>query len=65
MVLNILIGVSLLAVVVTFFMGMTAFSRSGVEAGKALNRAMAWRVKTQLVAIAVLVLSLWAKSQGN
>lgn len=62
--LNILIALSLLAVVVTFLMGMVAFSRNGEAAGKALNRAMAWRVKTQVVAICILCLSLWAKSAG-
>lgn len=64
MFLNILIGLSLLAVVATFVVGMVAFSRNGEAAGKALNRAMAWRVKTQFVAIAILALSLWAKSAG-
>jgi hypothetical protein len=62
--LNILIALSLLAVVATFLMGMVAFSRNGEAAGKALNKAMAWRVKTQLIAILVLVISLWAKSGG-
>ena len=64
MFLNILIALSLVAVLVTFLMGMVAFSRNGEAAGKALNRAMAWRVKTQLVAILVLCVSLWAKSAG-
>ena len=64
MVLNILIALSLIVVVVTFLMGMVGFSRNGEAAGAALNKAMAWRVKTQLVAIGVLMLSLWAKTAG-
>lgn len=64
MFLNILIAVSLIVVVATFLFGMVAFSRNGEEAGRALNKAMAWRVKTQFIAIGILVLSLWAKSAG-
>lgn len=64
MFLNILIALSLIVVVITFVLGMIAFSKNGEAAAKFSNRAMAWRVKTQFVAIGILVLSLWAKSTG-
>ena len=61
-VLDIAIGISLLTVLVTFILGMFAFARNGTEAGARLNRLMAWRVRTQLIAIAVLALGLLLKA---
>jgi hypothetical protein len=61
--LDILIGLSLLTVVVTFFLGMIAFARNGAEAAASSNRLMAWRVKTQVIAVGVLLLCAWARSQ--
>ncbi|ESQ76097.1 twin transmembrane helix small protein [Asticcacaulis sp. AC402] len=63
--LTVLIAVSLLAVVATFVIGMFAFARNGKEAGALLNRMMAWRVKTQVVAIAVLLISMWLKTRTS
>ncbi len=60
--LDILIGLSLLAVVGSFFLGMIAFSRNGAEAASKSNSLMAWRVRTQVIAIGVLMLSVWWKA---
>ena len=62
-VLDILIGLSLLTVVVSFFVGMVAFARNGAEAAATSNRFMAWRVKTQVIAVGVLLVSAWARGQ--
>lgn len=59
---DILIGLSMLAVVGSFFAGMMAFARNGSEAQAKSNRMMSWRVRTQVIAIAVLMVSLWYKS---
>lgn len=61
--LDILIGLSLLTVVVTFFLGMVAFARNGEAAAAASNRLMSWRVKTQGIAVGVLLVCAWARSQ--
>ena len=62
-VLDVLIGLALLTVVATFFLGMIAFARNGAEAAAASNRFMSWRVKTQVIAVGVLVFCAWARSQ--
>ena len=62
-VFDILIALSLLAVVGSFLVGMLAFARNGSEAAAKSNRMMSWRVRTQLVAIAVLMIGMWYKSQ--
>ena len=61
--LDILIGLSLLTVVGSFFVGMVAFAKNGAEAAATSNRFMAWRVKTQVVAVAVLLICAWARGQ--
>ena len=61
--LDILIGLALVTVVASFFAGMIAFARNGDEAAEQSNRFMAWRVKTQVVAVGVLLLSAWARGQ--
>ncbi len=61
---DVAIGVSLLVVLVTFILGMFAFGRNGPEAGARLNRLMAWRVRTQIIAIIVLAVGMLAKSRG-
>lgn len=58
--IDILIALSLLAVVASFFLGMVAFSRNGT--GDSSNRWMAWRVRTQVISIGVLMLSVWWKA---
>jgi len=63
--INIAIGVSLLVVLATFILGMFAFGQNGKEAGARLNRLMAWRVRTQLVAIGVLALGMLIKSHAG
>ena len=60
---DIVIALALLAVLATFVLGMVAFSKNGSEAGAKLNRMMAWRVRTQVIAIVLLLISMWWKSQ--
>lgn len=60
--IDIAIGVSLLVVLATFILGMFAFAQNGREAGARLNRLMAWRVRTQLIAIAVLAAGVLLKA---
>ncbi|MGZ3304993.1 MAG: hypothetical protein ACXU8U_03950 [Asticcacaulis sp.] len=64
-IIDIAIGLSLLVVLATFILGMAAFARNGVAASERLNRLMAWRVRTQLIAIAVLALGMLIKSQHS
>lgn len=59
-IIDILIGLSLLAVLASFFLGMVAFSRNGADA--ASNRWMAWRVRTQVISVGVLMISVWWKA---
>lgn len=54
---DILIALSLLTVVATFFMGMLEFSKNTSK--DASSFWMAWRVKAQAIAVVVLVLSAW------
>ena len=61
-VFDILIGLSMLAVVASFFAGMIAFARNGNEAQSKSNKMMSWRVRTQFIAIAVLLIGMWYKS---
>lgn len=58
--IDVLIGLSMLAVVGSFFLGMLSFSRNG--AGERSNTWMAWRVRTQVVSIGILMFSLWWKA---
>lgn len=60
--IDIAIGLSLVVVLATFILGMFAFSRQDGDAGARLNRLMAWRVRTQVIAIAVLALGMLIKS---
>jgi hypothetical protein len=59
-IVDIAIGLSLLVVLLTFILGMFAFAKNGQAAG--LNKLMAWRVRTQLIAIVVLALGMLAKT---
>ncbi len=63
-VFDILIGLSMLAVVGSFFAGMIAFARNDQEAKAKSNRMMSWRVRTQVIAIAVLMISMWYKANN-
>lgn len=61
-IVNIAIGLSLLVVLATFIMGMFAFAQNGKEGSAKLNKAMEWRVRTQIVAIGILILSMAIKA---
>jgi hypothetical protein len=58
--LDVLIGLSMLAVVGSLFMGMIAFSKN--DPGDRSNGWMVWRVRMQVIAVAVLMLSVWLRS---
>ncbi len=61
-VINILIALSLVAVVIPLGWGLFAMARGG-EYGRAWsNRMMGWRVKMQAVAIVMLVIGFWYKA---
>jgi hypothetical protein len=60
--LDLLIGLSLLAVLASFFLGLAAMAR-GAAAAERSNRLMQARVWTQAGAVAVLVVSLFIKSR--
>jgi hypothetical protein len=58
--IDILIGLSLFAVVASFFVGMLAFTQN--NAGDRSTVWMAWRVRTQVISIGILMFSVWWKS---
>ncbi len=60
--IDILIGLSLIAVVGSFFLGMVAFARNGEAAAAQSNVWMAWRVRTQVISIGVLLFAGWWKA---
>ena len=55
----ILIALSMLAVLVSLGMGLFGFTRGGELTSRWGNRLMGWRVKTQAIAIAVLMFGAW------
>ncbi|EGF92747.1 putative membrane protein [Asticcacaulis biprosthecium C19] len=61
---NIAIGLSMVVVLITFILGMVAFGQNGAAASARLNRLMAWRVRTQLIAIVVLAVGMLIKAQA-
>ena len=61
--IDIMIGLSLLAVLGSLFMGLIALARGGEYGAANSNRFMQWRVKTQAVAIILLLIGFWYKSQ--
>ena len=60
--IDILIALSLLAVLGSLFMGLITLARGGDYAAANSNRFMQWRVKTQAVAIVLLLLGFWYKA---
>ena len=61
--IDILIALAMLAVLGSLFMGLVAMARGGDYAAANSNRFMQWRVKTQAVAIILLLIGFWYKSQ--
>ena len=60
--IDILIALALLAVLGSLFMGLVTLARGGEYAAANSNRFMQWRVKTQAVAIVLLLLGFWYKA---
>ncbi len=60
--LDLLIGLSLMAVLASFILGLAAMARGPAGTGRS-NRLMQARVWTQAAAVAILVVSLLLKSQ--
>ena len=58
--IDVLIGLSLLAVLASFFLGMLPFARNA--SGDRSNVWMVWRVRTQIIAVGILMLSVWWKA---
>lgn len=54
-----LIAASMIAVVGSLGIGLIGFSRGGVLNSRLGNRMMAWRVKTQAIAVVVLMFGCW------
>ncbi len=61
-IIDILIGLSVVAVVGSFILGMVAFARNGDVAAARANGWMAWRVRTQMISVGVLLLASWWKA---
>jgi len=63
---DILIGLSVLAVVITLGFGVYSMHRGGEFAAKWSNKAMRLRVVLQFVAVTVLVLAfVWKANHGS
>ncbi len=60
--INILIALALLAVLASLFMGLVTLARGGEYAAANSNRFMRWRVKTQAVAIVLLIIGFIYKA---
>ena len=60
--IDIMIALSMLAVLASLFMGLIAMARGGEYAQQNSNRFMQWRVKTQAVAIVLLIIGFWYKA---
>ena len=60
--INILIALALLAVLGSLFMGLVTLARGGEYAAANSNRFMRWRVKTQAVAIVLLIIGFIYKA---
>lgn len=58
-------ALSLLVVLATLGLGLYGFARGGELNGRWGNRLMGWRVKTQAIAVAVLMLCAWRISQAH
>lgn len=63
LIIDIAISLSLLAVLVTLGLGIFSMVRGGEFNARHGNRLMRWRVTLQAVAIGVLVIGFWYKSQ--
>jgi hypothetical protein len=64
MVINIVIILALLVVAGTLVAGLVVMARGGDVAGKWSNRLMRYRVLAQAVAVVILLLALYIKTQG-
>lgn len=58
-VIYILIALSLLVVLATLGLGLYGFTRGGELNSRWGNRLMGWRVKSQAIAVAVLMFGAW------
>jgi hypothetical protein len=62
LIIDILIAASLLAVLASLFMGLVSLTRGGAYAAANSNRFMQWRVKTQAVAVILLLIGFLYKA---
>ncbi|MBE7219776.1 MAG: HIG1 domain-containing protein [Caulobacteraceae bacterium] len=63
--LYVLAALSLLVTLATLGLGLYGFARGGELNNRWGNRLMGWRVKTQAISIAVLMLCAWRISQAH
>ena len=61
---NLVIAMSLGVVVVILLAGLVTLFREGPEARNLSNRLMRYRVLAQAVAVVILLLALYIKTQG-
>ena len=57
-----IVAASLLAVLASLFMGLVSLTRGGAYAAANSNRFMQWRVKTQAVAVILLLIGFLYKA---
>ncbi len=62
LVINIVIGLAMLAVLGSLFAGFYTMMRGGAFARAHSNRFMRYRVMTQAIAVGALVLGFWYKA---
>lgn len=65
MVLNILMALALLTVLATLALGMINLGKNDVEARLRSNRLMRMRVFAQAIAVGILAIALYLKSQSG
>jgi len=53
------------AVVVVLALGLGSFGRGGADGAKRSNRMMKWRLALQFVAIVLIVILIWIRTQGG
>ena len=64
MILNIIMALALLTVLGTLVMGMLNMRKTGAEARMKSNKLMRLRVLSQAIAVGILFLTLYLKSQA-
>jgi len=64
LILNILVGVSLLVVLATLIMGFIAMTDKSDAGRERSNKLMWWRVRAQGAAILIFIIAIYMKGKG-